>query len=161
MGGEGCAAMANDTGLSDSFHDLFRGHGVDVQRLDGGVDFVLEIVFDYNGQNVAAVGVGLGCDFYDSTGHGSVNRRGNGCLCFGDLLTKINMVTHVHDRRAGCADVHGHRNHHTGRCGQKLDCLSAGGSFHIIGVDTAFESMCHSFTSLINYHIQYYYRTTM
>ena len=115
--GEGRAAVTDDTGLADRLHDLFRGHGVDIQRVDRGIGLILEVVLDDNAEDIGPEGIGSGLDRH----HGAGDRRMDGCgnrsLRVSDLLSQINMVAYLDNGLTGLADVHGHGQNHL--CGSR------------------------------------------
>ena len=110
--GEGSAAVTDDAGLTNSGHDLFRGHGVDVQRLDGGILLVLEIVFNDDAHDAGAEGIGTGLDSHNRTGDGGVDGSANGGLRVSDFLSQINVVAYLNKGFTGSADVHRHGQNH-------------------------------------------------
>ena len=115
--GEGSAAVTDDAGLTDGLHDLFRGHGVDIQRLDGGILLILEVVFDNDTHDAGAEGIGTGLDSHDRTGDGGVDGSANGCLSVSDLLSQINVVAYLDNGLTGPANVHRHGQNHL--CGSR------------------------------------------
>ena len=60
MGGEGCAAHTDDTGLPDDADQLLRGQGIDLSLgsgLDVGAQGILMIIFDDHRHHGRAIGV--------------------------------------------------------------------------------------------------------
>ena len=144
VGRERSAAHADDTGLFDHFDHFLNAQRVGV---GGGfhlfTQFVLEVIVDHDGHDLAAHGVGTGLHRSDRTGNACVNGSAE-TLEFADLLSKLDIVALGDRGSAGCAEVHRHGDDHlSGGC-QLFDGLFIGSSLHIVWMNAAKESLCHS-----------------
>ena len=154
MGGERCAALADDAGVLDDLHQLLRRQAVGVRHgLDFLRHFVLEVVFDDHGHHLAAHVEGAGLHSLDRTGYGGVDGCGNKSAGFADPLSNFYLVAHRNDRLARCTDVHRHGNDHLSRRCQLFDGLFIGRGLHVIGMNAAKESLCHCLSPHLNYRV--------
>ena len=144
MGRERSAAHADDTGLFDHFDHFLNAQCVGVGgRLHFFAQLVLEIIVNDNGHDLTAHGVGAGLHRSDRTGNACVNGSAE-ALKFTDLLSKLDIVALGDRGSAGCAEVHRHGDDHLSGCLELLDGLFIGGSLHIVWMNAAKESLCHS-----------------
>ena len=111
---------------------------------------VLAVVFDHNGQHLAAIGMQTRLHCRDLTGHGCMDRSADKAAGFRDGLSQIHGITDRNDRLGRGADMHGNRQNDLIRQCQFLDrlgvcrglvtriCMSA-------GVNAATERIHHVF----------------
>ena len=123
MGREGCTAMADDAGRTDALDTLLIAHGSEVVGMHGLVLAVLAIIFNYDGQNLAAVRMQARLDCLYLAGNGSMDRSADKAAGFRDRLSQVHGIANRNDRLCRCADVHGNRQDYLiGQC-QLLDRL--------------------------------------
>ena len=77
--------------------------------MHGLVRAVLAVVFNHDGQDLAAVLVQARLDRHNLTGHGCMDRRTDEAAGFGNGLSQIHGVADRNDRFRRGADVHGNR----------------------------------------------------
>ena len=144
VGGEGCAALAHDTGVLDDLHQLLGSQAVRVVHgMNVRTHGVLEVVLDDHGHHGPAHGEGTGLHCLHRAGHAGMDGSGHETAGFTDLLTDGHLVAHRNDGLAGCTDVHRHGNDHLSRGCQLFDGLFIGCGLHIVGMNAAKESLCH------------------
>ena len=144
MGGEGCAALAHDTGVLDDLHQLLGSQAVRVVHgMNVRTHGVLEVVLDDHGHHLAAHVEGAGLHGFHRAGDAGVDGCGNKSAGFADPLSNFYLVAHRNDRLARRTDVHRHGNDHLSRGFQLFDGLFIGCGLHVIGMNAAKESLCH------------------
>ena len=123
MGRERCAAMADNAGRADALDALLIAHGSEIVGMHGLVLAVLSVVFDNNGQDLAAVRMQARLDSLYLTGNGSMDRSADEAAGFRDRLSQIHGFTDRNDRLGRGADVHGNRQDYLIRQSQLLNRL--------------------------------------
>ncbi|MPM32106.1 hypothetical protein SDC9_78665 [bioreactor metagenome] len=145
MGGEGCAAHADNASFLDDLHHLFDGECIGVRgSLDLFAQLVFHVVFDHDGGHVAPHGIGTGLHGLYRAGNAGVNRCAQAAE-LADFLSDLHMVTRFDKGCARSAEVHGHGDDHLSRGRQLFDGLFIGGGLHIMGMNTAEKRLCHCF----------------
>ena len=123
MGREGCTAMADDAGRTDALDTLLIAHGSEVVGMHGLVLAVLAIIFNYDGQNLAAIRMQARLDCLYLAGNGSMDRSADKAAGFRDRLSQVHGIANRNDWLCRCADVHGNRQDYLIRQCQLLDRL--------------------------------------
>ena len=140
MGGEAGAAHAGDARFPDDVHDLLSG---ELGVVGMGGEFrgkgVLEIVLDDHGEHLPTATVGTRLNGHHFAGHAGVDGSAQASR-LGDLLAHRHLISHLHHRRAGCAHVHGHGEHHLSRgIMERFHRLGAGQLLPLLGMHAAIE----------------------
>ena len=91
--------------------------------MHGLVLAVLAIIFNYDGQNLAAIRMQARLDCLYLAGNGSMDRSADKAAGFRDRLSQVHGVANRNDRLCRCADVHGNRQDYLIRQCQLLDRL--------------------------------------
>ena len=141
-GGEHRAAHADDAGLADTLEDGFGVLELGFRKRFHELRRVEPVIFDNNGHNHIAERMGSRFHGHNRAGHGSVNRRGDRCGVFADLLVHVHMVALFHQGGAGGTDVLCHGDDDLlRRCDHGHGNL---GMLPVIGMDTALKFKCHT-----------------
>jgi hypothetical protein len=151
VGGESRAAHAGNTGGLDDLYQLFGCKSFDVAAgFTIGTKGILVIVLDHDGHDLISGGGRPGLHGDNFAGNARVDRRTKtGDLA--DLLAYSDLVSHVHNRLAGRAQVHIHRNDDlSGSLGERDDRFPLRCLFMLGGVDAAIKFMVHSITSVLS-----------
>jgi hypothetical protein len=81
--------MADDAGRTDALDTLLIAHGSEVVGMHGLVLAVLAIIFNYDGQNLAAVRMQARLDCLYLAGNGSMDRSADKAAGFRDRLSQV------------------------------------------------------------------------
>ena len=158
VGGEGCAAHADDTGLTDDGHQIVSAQSVNFflgAGLNCRIELIQMVILNDNAHAGHAVGVGAGLHSLDRAGHGGVDGDAQ-TLVVADLLAHQDTVALLDQGLAGCADVLRHGDHQQIRGGESLDFLAFGVVLIFFGVypsEKGKRHNCHLF-----HNLQYNYR---
>ena len=89
--------MADDAGRTDALDTLLIAHGSEVVGMHGLVLAVLAIIFNYDGQNLAAVRMQARLDYLYLAGNGSMDRSADKAAGFRDRLSQVHGVANRND----------------------------------------------------------------
>ena len=94
---------------------------------------ILKIIFNDHRHHICTVGVGPRLHRQNLSGHGRMDRDAKPGIIT-DLLAHRNHVSLLHQGLTGCADVHGHGNHHSFWCRKTFYGHLTGQRFFIVGM---------------------------
>ena len=149
MGGEGSAAHTHDTCVLYDLHQLLRCDlaGLFHRRMDVRAYGVVEVIFNDYAHHRNAAEMDSGLHRYHLAGYTGMDGCRNESHRLPYPLSYGHHISHGHTWLAGGADMHGHRDHDTGRGRQLFNGLLIGGGFLVIGMNAAKEGLCHILTS--------------